>query len=147
MQFYLKNLGNVVNSNPNDFENPPEYITDEFSPWSVWLSHLVLLVKLAFKNKMYNKIKLETQDQRVLQSTQGQLLSDNYQCSLHCGWMSYELLLYVQIRVCFFPLYFPKLKLYNVLKLHSFCSVLKSFFAFNILALNCIALTVCSLNK
>ena len=109
--------------------------------------HLVLLVKMAFKNKMYNKIKLETQDQRVLQSTQGQLLSDNYQCSLHCGWMSYELLLYVQIRVCFFPLYFPKLKLYNVLKLHSFCSVLKSFFAFNILALNCIALTVCSLNK
>ena len=147
MQFYLKNLGNVVNSNPNDFENPPEYITDEFSSWNVWLSHLVLLVKLAFKNKMYNKIKLETQDQRVLQSTQGQLLSDNYQCSLHCGWMSYELLLYVQIRVCFFPLYFPKLKLYNVLKLHSFCSVLKSFFAFNILALNCIALTVCSLNK
>ena len=31
MQFYLKNLGNVVKSNPNDFENPPEYIIDEFS--------------------------------------------------------------------------------------------------------------------
>ena len=30
MQFHLKNLGNVVNSNPNDLENPPEYITDEF---------------------------------------------------------------------------------------------------------------------
>ena len=48
---------------------------------------------------MYNAIKLETQDQRVHQSTQRQLLSDNYQCSVHCGWTSYELM-YVQIRVC-----------------------------------------------
>ena len=23
----------VVNSTPNDFKNPPEYIPDEFSPW------------------------------------------------------------------------------------------------------------------
>ena len=100
MQFYLKNLGNVVNSNPNDFENSSEYIKDEFSLWNVELSHLVLLVKLTFKNKMYNKTKLKRQDQRVVQSTQGQLLSDNYQYSLHCGWMSYELLMYVQVRVC-----------------------------------------------
>ena len=101
MQFYLKNLGNVVNSNSNDFENPPEYITDEFSSWNVWLSHPVLLGKLAFKNKRYiHKIKLETHDQRILQSTQRQLLSDNYQCALHRGWTSYELLMYVQIRVC-----------------------------------------------
>ena len=31
-------------------------------PWNVWLFHLVLLVKLAVKNKMYNTTKLETQD-------------------------------------------------------------------------------------
>ena len=45
---------------PNDFENPPEYNPDEFSSWwNVWLFHLVLLVT----------IKLETQGQRVYQST------------------------------------------------------------------------------
>ena len=48
---------------------------------------------------MYDTIKLETQDQRVHHSTQGQLLSGNYQYSLRCGWASYELM-YVQIRVC-----------------------------------------------
>ena len=48
---------------------------------------------------MYNTIKLETQNQRVHQSTQGQLLSENYQYSLHRGWTSYEILMYVQIRV------------------------------------------------
>ena len=48
---------------------------------------------------MYNVIKLETQDRRVHHSTQGQLLNDNYQYSIHCGWASYELM-YVQIRVC-----------------------------------------------
>ena len=59
---------NVVNSNPNDFENPPEYDLDEFSSWrNVWLSHLVLPMKLALKNKMYNTIEMETQDHRVLQ--------------------------------------------------------------------------------
>ena len=100
MQFCLKNPGNVVNSNPNDFENPPEYNPDKFSLWwNVWLSHIVLLVKLTVKNKMHYTIKLETQDQRVHHSTQGQLLVDNYQYSLHCGWASYELM-YVQIRVC-----------------------------------------------
>ena len=64
--------GYVVKSNPNDFENPLEYIPDKFSSWwNVWLSHLVLLVKLALKNKMYNTIKLETswKDQRGHQST------------------------------------------------------------------------------
>ena len=64
----------------------------EFSSWwKVWLSHLVLLVKLALKNKMHNTIRLETQNKRVHQSTQGQL---------ECGWTSYELLVHVQIRVC-----------------------------------------------
>ena len=68
----FKKPGNVVNFNPNDFENLPEDIPDEFSSrWNVRLSHLVLLVKLAIKNKMYNAIKLETQDQKVHQYTQG----------------------------------------------------------------------------
>ena len=35
-------------------------------------------MKLALKNKMHNTIKLETQDQRALQSTRGQLLRGNY---------------------------------------------------------------------
>ena len=48
---------------------------------------------------MFNTSKFITQDQRVHQFTQGQLLSDNYQCSLHCGLTSHELM-YVQIRVC-----------------------------------------------
>ena len=53
-------------SNPNDFENPPEYNPDEFSSWwKAWFTHLMLVVKLALKNKMCNTIKLETQDQRV----------------------------------------------------------------------------------
>ena len=30
MQSYLKTPGNVVNSNPNDFESPPKYNPDEF---------------------------------------------------------------------------------------------------------------------
>ena len=64
------------------------------SSWNVWLSHLMLPVKLALKNKMNNTIKLETQDQRVHQSTQRfQLFSANYHCSLHCRWMSYKLLM------------------------------------------------------
>ena len=68
----FKKPGNVVNSNPNDFQNLPEYMPEEVSSrWNFWLSHLVLLVKLALKNKMYNTIKLETQDQKVHQSTQG----------------------------------------------------------------------------
>ena len=75
--------------------------TDEFSSWwNVWLSHLVLLVKLALKNRTYNTIKFETQNQRVHHSTKGNcLLIGNYQYSLHCGhwWASYELI-YVQIR-------------------------------------------------
>ena len=63
----------------------------EFSSWwKVWLSHLVLLVKLALKNKMHNTIRFETQN-RVHQSTQGQL---------DCGWTSCKLLVHVQIRVC-----------------------------------------------
>ena len=142
-----KKSGNVLDSNPNDFENPPKYNPGEFSSW--WLSQLVLLVKLALKNKMYNTIRFETQNKRVYQSTQGQL---------DCGWTSYELLVHVQIRVCvywvmralflygsregrklqslikplhqatsnriergqlgFFPLHFLKLKLYIVLKLN-----------------------------
>ena len=57
-------------SNPNDFENSPEYNPDEFSSgWDVWFSHLMLVVKLAPKNQMYNTIKLETQDERVRQTT------------------------------------------------------------------------------
>ena len=121
-----------------------------------------MLVKLALKNNMYNTIKLETQNQRVHQSTQGQLLSENYQYSLHRGWTSYEILMYVQIRVHvywvayymaqrgaqtsiphknhfirpdpirwnpgqlgFVPLFFPRLKLYNILKLNLFYSGLK----------------------
>ena len=69
-----------------------KYNPSEFSSWwNVWLSHVVLLVKLTLKNKMYNTIKLETQNQRVHQSTQGQL---------DCGWTSYELLMHVQTRVC-----------------------------------------------
>ena len=52
--------------------------------------------ELLLKNKKYNKIKLEMQDERVHQSTQWLLLS----CSLQCRWMSYELLMYIQIRVC-----------------------------------------------
>ena len=40
---------------------------------------------------MYNTIRLESQDQRIYQSTRAQLDS---------GWTSYELLVYVQIRVC-----------------------------------------------
>ena len=88
----FKKSGNVLDSNPNDFENPPKYNRGEFSSWwKVWLSHLVLLVKLALKNKMHNTIRLETQNKRVHQSTQGQL---------ECGWTSYELLVHVQIRVC-----------------------------------------------
>ena len=68
----FKKPGNVVNSNPNDFGNPPEYVPDEFSSrWNVWLFHQVLLVKLALKSKTYNTIKLETQDQKVHQFTQG----------------------------------------------------------------------------
>ena len=63
--------GNVVNSNPNDFENSFECIPDKFSScWDVLISLLALLLKLAFKNKMHNTIKLETQDQRFHQSTQ-----------------------------------------------------------------------------
>ena len=122
----------------------------EFSSWwKVWLFHLVLLVKLALKNKMHKTIRLEMQNKRVHQYTQGQL---------DCGWASYELLVHVQMRVCvywvmrvlflydsreghkpkslikplhqatsnrmeirklgFFPLHFPKLKLYIVLKLN-----------------------------
>ena len=84
-----KKSGNVLDSNPNDFENSPKYNPGEFSSW--WLSQLVLLVKLALKNKMYNTIRFETQNKRVYQSTQGQL---------DCGWTSYELLVHVQIRVC-----------------------------------------------
>ena len=75
--------------------NPEEFL----SWWNVWLSHLVLLVKLALKNKMYNTVKLETQDQRVHHSTQEQLVSENYQYSLHCEWASCKLM-YVQIGVC-----------------------------------------------
>ena len=61
----FKKSGNVVNSNASDFENPSEYNPGKFSSlWKVWLSHLVLLMKLALKNKMYNTIRLETQDQR-----------------------------------------------------------------------------------
>ena len=42
----FKSPVNIDNSNPNDFENPPEYISDEFlSWWNSWLFHLVLLVK------------------------------------------------------------------------------------------------------
>ena len=48
---------------------------------------------------MYNTVKLETQVQRALQSTQVQLLSENYQSSLSRGLTSYELLTYIQIRV------------------------------------------------
>ena len=88
----FKKSGNVLDSNPNDFENPPKYNRGEFSSWwKVWLSHLVLLVKLALKSKMHNTIRLETQNKRVHQSTQGQL---------ECGWTSYEFLVHVQIRVC-----------------------------------------------
>ena len=48
-------------------------------------------MKLALKNKMHKTIRLETQNKRVHQSTQGQLV---------CGWTSYELLVHVQMRVC-----------------------------------------------
>ena len=65
----FKKSGNVLDSNPNEFENPPKFNPGEFSSWwKVWLSHLVLLVKLALKNKMHNTIRLETQNQRVHQS-------------------------------------------------------------------------------
>ena len=145
----FKKSGNALDSNLNDFENPPKYNPGEFSSWwKVWLSHLVLLVKLALKNKMHNTIRFETQN-RVHQSTQGQL---------DCGWKSCKLLVHVQIRVCvywvmgalflygsreghkpqslikplhqatsnrmergqlgLFPSHFPKLKLYIVLKLN-----------------------------
>ena len=51
--------------------NPLEYIPDKFSSLrNVSFFHLVMLVILALKNKRYNTIKLETQDQRVNQSTQ-----------------------------------------------------------------------------
>ena len=61
----FKKSGNVVNSNASDFENPSEYNPGKLSSlWKVWLSHLVLLMKLVLKNKMYNKIRLEAQDQR-----------------------------------------------------------------------------------
>ena len=59
----FKKSGNVLDSNPNDYENSPKYNPGEFSSWwKVWLSHLVLLVKLALKNKMHNTIRLETQN-------------------------------------------------------------------------------------
>ena len=68
----FKKPGNAVDSNPNGFENPPEYIPEEFSSrWNIWLSYIVLLVKLALKNEINNTIKLETQDQKVHQSTLG----------------------------------------------------------------------------
>ena len=52
-------------SNPNYFENPPEYSRDKFSLWwYIWLSHPVLVAKLPFKSRKYNTVKLETQDQR-----------------------------------------------------------------------------------
>ena len=63
MQICLKSL----DSRPNDFEKLPKYNTGEFSLW--WLSQLVLLVKLALKNKMHNTIRFETQNKRVHQST------------------------------------------------------------------------------
>ena len=47
---------------------------------------------------MPNTIKLETQDQSIHQSTQEQLLSDNYQRSVPCDWTSYERHMY--LRVC-----------------------------------------------
>ena len=88
----FKKSRSVLDSTPNDFKNPSKYTPGKFSSWwKVWLSHLVLLVKLALKNKMHNTIRLETQNKRVHQSTQGQL---------ECGWTSYELLVHVQIRVC-----------------------------------------------
>ena len=56
----FKKSGNVVDSNPNDFENPPKYNPGEFSLWlNVRLSHLALLVKLALKNKINNTIRFE----------------------------------------------------------------------------------------
>ena len=88
----FKKSGNVLDSNPNDYENSPKYNPGEFSSWwKVWLSHLVLLVKLALKNKMHNTIRLETQNKRAHQSAQGQL---------DCEWTSYELLVHFQIRMC-----------------------------------------------
>ena len=88
----FKESRSVLDCTPNDFKNPPKYNPGKFSSWwKVWLSHLMLLVKLALKNKMHNTIRLETQNKRVHQSTQGQL---------DCGWTSYELLVHVQIRVC-----------------------------------------------
>ena len=77
-------------------ENLPEY-----NPGELWWRLIFspgVAGEFGLKNKMPNKIKLETQDQSVHQSTQEQLLSDNYQHSLPFDWTSYELHMY--LRVC-----------------------------------------------
>ena len=47
----------------------------------------------------YKTIKSKTQNQSVHQSTHGQLLRDNYHCSLHSRWTSYEHPMFIQLRV------------------------------------------------
>ena len=63
-----------------------------FHRGEIWLSHLVLLVKLALRNKMHNTVRLGTQNKRV----------DQWQGQLDCGWTSHELLVHVQIRACIY---------------------------------------------
>ena len=88
----------VVNSTPNDFKNPPEYIPDEFSSWwNVWISHLALLVKLPLKIRSIIQSNWKRKTKEFIS------LPKSY-CSatttiVHCRWMSYELLMYIQIRV------------------------------------------------
>ena len=68
----FKKPGNVVNSNPNDFESSWIYSRQIF--WNIVVKRLPfspsLASDIALKNKMYNTIKLETEDERVNQSTQ-----------------------------------------------------------------------------
>ena len=66
----FKKPGNVVNSNPNDFESSWIYSRQIFIVVKRLPFSPSLASDIALKNKMYNTIKLETEDQRVNQSTQ-----------------------------------------------------------------------------
>ena len=67
----------------------------------IWFNLFLLLVKFPLKDKMHSTTQYDTRvNSSLIHPGIPTILCEKYHCSLSCGWMSYELLRYVQFRVC-----------------------------------------------